>query len=202
MDLLYGLTMPLYRCQMSIGADSPFPRDYIVNTVYLADDGLTSDPNNLIEDMVGAFQTWYGSTREIWGKIYNQSAGPSGPPVADHRVNAGVTPNSNMPREVALCLSFYGSQNTARKRGRIYLCLAASSQATFSLRPAEGTRNAALALAQAIAGVGGTDVDWSVYSPTAGADEAVQVAYVDDEWDTIRSRGLRPTARSTAQINE
>jgi hypothetical protein len=54
---------------------------------------------------------------------------------------------------------------------------------------------------QDLSAVGGVNVDWSVYSPTTGQNNAITNLWVDNEWDTQRRRGLRPTSRSVATIN-
>ena len=57
-----------------------------------------------------------------------------------------------------------------------------------------------IALANALEAIGSEHGPWIVWSPTN--DEAVHVtnAFVDDEWDTVRKRGLKPTARSTSIV--
>ena len=50
----------------------------------------------------------------------------------------------------------------------------------------------------AFANLGGVNVDWQVYSPTDGVGRTVKSYWCDDEWDTMRSRGLRSTMRQTA----
>jgi hypothetical protein len=42
--------------------------------------------------------------------------------------------------------------------------------------------------------------NWIVYSKVAGAGYGVSDYWVDDEWDTQRSRGLRATTRQTAKL--
>jgi hypothetical protein len=41
---------------------------------------------------------------------------------------------------------------------------------------------------------------WTVFSPTHGTDAQVTDIWADDEWDTIRSRGLKPSSRQTAKV--
>jgi hypothetical protein len=199
--------MPLYKFQVSVAADSTAPRDRIVNTFHLnreailnpgplGGDALATDCCNMFRD------AWYGPTREITTKIYNVGSPPNYP-VGQKTINMGLAPASAGPREVSLCLSYYGARNLPRTRGRLYLPIYASIHGTaFGVRPVGSVRTSALGVATGIAALGGIDMDWQVYSPTTGDHENVQVAYVDDEWDTQRRRGLRPTTRSSMPISE
>lgn len=99
------------------------------------------------------------------------------------------------PREVALCLSFYSERNLPRQRGRLYL--GPWSAGTMDLRPPSGNVTQALALGDGLTDIGGVDIQWGVYSPTDSEFRQVSHYWVDNEWDTVRSRGLRGTARVT-----
>ena len=99
------------------------------------------------------------------------------------------------PREVALCLSFYSERNLPRQRGRIYLGPWTSS--SMDLRPPSGNVTQALALGDGLTDIGGPDIQWGVWSPTDQEFRQVSHYWCDNEWDTVRSRGLRGTARVT-----
>jgi hypothetical protein len=43
-----------------------------------------------------------------------------------------------------------------------------------------------------------TNWDWVLRSPSDHAFKPITNVWVDDEWDTMRSRGTRPTTRVTA----
>jgi hypothetical protein len=45
--------------------------------------------------------------------------------------------------------------------------------------------------------IGGEDVEWAIYSPTANLHKTITDIWVDDAWDTQRRRGLAPTTRDT-----
>lgn len=194
--------MPLYRVQMSVALDSPLPRDKIVNTFFLREaGGIITSPQNLANDAVGVWQALFGNGKEIRAKVYNNDENP-GPPVATSVVNVDAAPAAPGPREVALCLSFRGEQNTPSTRGRLYICPAAMGTVPQGGRPGTAIREQILTLGMGIANLGGADVDWVVYSPTKGTDVPVKASWVDDEWDTIRSRGMRPTGRTSQTHNE
>jgi hypothetical protein len=95
---------------------------------------------------------------------------------------------------------------TARQRGRIFCGPFATGVAE---RPDAALRAQLIALAQGLANLGGVNVDWVVFSPTAtlaaGGDVktfSVQEAWVDDEWDTMRSRGRAATTRTVLALSE
>lgn len=187
--------------QVSMAADSVLPRDYLVNTFTLNDVVPGSDWGQLASDAIGVFQQWTGVNREIRCRVYDRTSPPPNFPVADKVVNAGVAPVSQVPREIAVCLSFYADRNVPRQRGRIYLPWCAKSGVTATpLRPDAATRTAALGIADGLAALGGVDIDWQVWSETEGVGRKVTNAWVDDEWDTQRRRGLRPTTRAAKAV--
>lgn len=188
--------------QVTADADGGLPRDQFANTFHLdenvagAFDSL--DATQLATDTIAAFRTNVYSLVANWKlhcKVYNLADAIPRPPHADVTVGT-VTPDSTVPREVALCLSYYADRNLPHQRGRMYLPTA-GWRSGLALRPATTDRNRALDLATAIAGLGGVDIDWVVWSPTQRVARKVTTAWCDDEWDTVRKRGLKSTSRST-----
>jgi hypothetical protein len=194
--------LPLYRMQMSFGGDTALLKDRIVNTFHLNDGGVGSDPENLATDAVAVFQQWYGTTRYASCTVYEVAGPPPHYPVAFHEVNNGQTPSSTGPREVALCLSYYAERNLPRQRGRIFLCVPFNNGITINERPSTPVQQLVMDLGQSIADLGGVDVDWQVYSPTTQTSKNVTNIWCDNEWDTIRSRGLQPSNRLEATVDE
>jgi len=195
--------MPLLKLVVSSCADSVLPRDRTVNTFYLNNEGLgTGDADQLAQDAIGAFQPWYGAEREMRCDVYDARQAPPSFPVGSAVVNTGVAPASVAPREVAICLSYYGERNLPRTRGRMFLGVATAGKSVGGVNINPTFRTQALELGNRIAALGGNDIDWQVYSRVSDAAENVQHMFVDDEWDTIRSRGMIATTRSTADISE
>lgn len=190
------LTIGLHRYQIAAAVDSALPRDKIVNTLYFDHTGALEDLDAFCNDLAQVFvDGWYNTASEIRVRAYDVGSAPNYP-VGEGVKNAGQVGTSAGPREVALCLSYYRERNLPRQRGRIFLPNYGTMPFTQT-RPPVATRNKALALATAFRNVGGIDVDWCQYSATSGDHGGVTDAYVDDEWDTLRSRGMRPTTRST-----
>jgi hypothetical protein len=194
--------MPLLRFQVAAQMDSTLPRDSLVNTLHFNDQGFTSDADDLCADLANIFQAgWYGNLCQIVVDAYPIGAPPQYP-VGHAEINMGLSPASSAPREVAVCLSYYSERNLPRQRGRIYLAVGGTSSFATTPRPDTALRQKALDLAQDFSDLGGIDVDWQAYSPTDGEGRNVTNAWVDDEWDTMRSRGLRASSRLMATVSE
>lgn len=198
--------MPTLQLQVSIGGDSAFARDFVQNVLYFDVDTFEPatgyDPGQLCADLIDAYQAgWLNATaREIRCKAYNMDEPAPRAPVATKVENAGSYPTSSQPRETALCLSFRGDPPyTPSRRGRIFLPLFVSSFTAGTPRPNSAIQTAALGMSDRLAGLGGLNVDWVIHSKTRG-NTAVKHAWVDDEWDVQRRRGLRPTARTEKDV--
>jgi hypothetical protein len=202
--------MPTGRFQISAYTEGPKP-DYYTNTLYFdinAGVGGDTDWAALAGDLATVWTTnatWQGGANRIRVRAYDLADAEPRQPKAD--VLRTITLAAiGCPAEVALCLSFQGAEARARQRGRIYC-----GPFTFSVadRPSATLRGQLIALAQAFADLGGVNVDWVVFSPTAtlaaGGDVktySVQKAWVDDEWDTVRSRGRAATTRTNLALSE
>jgi len=193
--------MPLYRAQVTAWADSTLARDGVQITPHFFDWGATSDPENLAEDLADAMATYYGVARQLSVKIYNAQAPKPNEPLHEAIRGLGLSPASPSPRETAVCLSYYAGSNAPRKRGRFYLPIGCMFSG-LGVRPSGAIRDKAGALAPILEQLGGVDVDWVVYSRVDNTSRAVTNWWVDDEWDTVRSRGLRGTARTEGTTSE
>lgn len=102
--------------------------------------------------------------------------------------------SGTLPQEVALCLSFR-SGNGPRRKGRVYLGPFAPI-AENDGRPDDGLREVMAAAAVDMIN-SAENCDWNQVSPTAADKAGVSGGWVDNAWDTQRSRGLAPTNRYT-----
>lgn len=178
------------------------PEDAIVNTLYFNVSGSVDDPDYqaLVDDLhtIWKAQQWTAQ-QNIDIRAYNMDDAKPRP------IRAQKTGPSNLqgsypavPAQVALCLSYYGDRNLPRQRGRIYV---GPWNAPASPRPSDTQIGYLTALASSLSGLGGLNVDWSVYSPTTGEHHAIKAGWVDDSWDIIRSRQLAKTKRTTYTAN-
>jgi hypothetical protein len=193
--------VPVWRLQTSWAMDSALPRDRLVITPHVDDHGALTDPQGLCDDLVAALQGWMNSTGEVAVRAYDAEGTVPVFPAATSVVNSGAFMSRDVPRELALCLSFYSERNLPRRRGRLYLPLPLIGTA-MSKRPNIGHIEAATSLAAILQNLGGPDVDWVVYSRRDQVARPVTNWWVDDEWDVQRSRGLRSTSRTAGTTSE
>lgn len=190
--------MPFVRMIVSARKDVSTPaRDAVVNTLYF---NVSNDPitptgyQALVDDLWALWggKPW-GQYRYVDVRAYDMADAEPRPQKAR---KAAFTPGSNVITgvpQVALALSYYADRNLAGKRGRIFL----GPWPTADERPNAGAISAAIGLCDGLAGLGGVNVDWSLYSPKANDHWRISNAWVDNAWDIIRSRRLRGTSRST-----
>jgi hypothetical protein len=139
-------------------------------------------------------------------KFYDIDGAAPNYPLYELTFNLAVNPGvSDMPQEVALCISYANiTENTvprARRRGRIYIS-GWSESANTNGRPGQ-TQREAVANAYADYALEVTDIanfTAGVWSRRDGEVYPIEEVWVDDEWDTQRRRGGRPTTRYTVGI--
>jgi len=200
------------RAQVSWQAGSGLPRDRIqITPCFMHHDVLlNNDPGwqDLADDLVDAVETWaaVGTGQEVMVRLYKIQAPVPGEPHRPEAIairNAGAIGEATQVREVALCLSFWGGTNGPRQRGRLYLpAYLVQGTAQLQVRPTSANRTKAGGMATVLANLGGLNVDWVVWSKVNGSATTVSNWFVDDEWDTQRSRGLRPSARTSGTVDE
>lgn len=195
--------MPFYRVQVAVERGNDLDIDDCVNTFYLNDIGVTTDAAQLALDAAqlwASFRQYPTGVTRITAKIYDMADAQPRLPKAERTAAVSGGPGTPGPGEVALCLSYYAGTNQPRRRGRMYI--GPFSQNLLNQRPSGGVMQEINALATGIANLGGIDVDWVQYSPTNNQSLPVTAGWVDNEWDTVRSRGLQGTSRVTFTTNE
>jgi hypothetical protein len=188
--------------QVSFGVNSALPRDrQVVTLSYRWQDFTIQDAESLANNILDAFEGKFTSlaTTDHQCKIYDHEGTPPVLPMADVHRFPGVLHGVNIPNEIALCLSFDGGQHQPRQRGRIFLPAWLIGGA-LSLRPSDTQMNTILGFATDLSNVGGANVDWIVWSRVNRSATGINHAWVDDEWDTQRRRGLRATKRFESNL--
>lgn len=136
-------------------------------------------------------------------KFYEIGAGPPNYPLFELPfTNLTAAAAIEMPMEVALCVSYQNVAATtvprARRRGRIYIS-GWSEASNDAGRPTTAARTNLLAAftdyVEAFNALGVFEA--GIWSRTNGVVYDIEAAHVDNEWDTMRSRGGKATARST-----
>jgi hypothetical protein len=185
----------IYRAQCSVWYDSTLPRDAMTINPHFNDRGPTSSPSTLANDLATILSNGVTGTPQIQVKLYDAQDPPPNFPKATKILNVGNAPASSVCRELALCLSYYAGENRPTKRGRLYFPLQWNALKTVGVRPTAGQQTDVQNWATHFSSLGGADVDWGVYSRKLDSFDKVTNVYIDDEWDIMRSRGLRPTTR-------
>lgn len=196
--------MPVWRLQCAMASDTAFVRDKAIITPHFNDQGVGTDPQQLCDDLSTALVTYFNlQARQVEVTAYDAQGTPPVDPQGYSIRNAALVPAATSPREIAVCLSFYSGTNRPTRRGRLYLPFwMLGGSGTLAGRPASVTRDKVGALAPILANLGGVDVDWCVWSRKEKVARPVTNWWVDDEWDTVRSRGLRPTVRLEGTTTE
>lgn len=135
-------------------------------------------------------------------KIFDRADPTPRQPVLEGLWNFTAAPTGNpLPPEVAKCLSFQGVAVSgvpqARRRGRVYLGPFNTSTLGTNGRPTTALTDDIRDDAQVLltASKAATTWFWTVWSDTLGTGVEVDNGWVDDEWDTMRSRGRDATYR-------
>jgi hypothetical protein len=148
-------------------------------------------------------------------KVYDLTDAEPRLPILEDNFGVTLGTGAQLPNEVAICLSFRGESgsgvNIARRRGRIFLGPVMAStldtiggNALVQATVVEDIRDAALALNDA---GGASNFEWATFSPTTigpppwssglliAGTHRVEAGFVDNAFDTIRSRGPQATDR-------
>jgi hypothetical protein len=184
------------RVALQFPYDSALPRDEVSIHPHFS----TPDPDALVAALKANLIAWTvigAHPFEI--KAYDAQKAPPSYPVAQG-AQTGTAAASTQPRENALCLSYFSTWNRPRYRGRLYLPGTWVS-ASPGVRPTGTAMTAAMGFATAVLTKNlPAESNWVVYSRTDNKAYGVTDYWVDDEWDTVRSRGLRSTTRQTAKV--
>lgn len=189
--------MAFYRVQFGFPYDSALPRDVITMNPHFSG----TDPDQLATALVNNLNTYAPTAGKPYTlKVYDATKLPPSFPLVT-RTNPGTTPNTGLPREIALCLSYYTTYNRPRYRGRLYIP-GAWITSTPGLRPTSTQMQVPINFAKEVLSKAlPSATNWIVWSTTERTGKGgVTDVWVDDEWDTVRKRGLKGTTRTKATI--
>lgn len=192
--------MALVRMLCSWGPASAPVVDRKSNTLYFNVSGSLDDPGyqNLANDLLTIYMG-RGDTAgaQVQIRAYDMA---DAKPRPERAFAQGTAPGNLFTgvQQSALCLSYYADRNLPRTRGRIYTGFGINASTNYA---SAATMTSVINFGKALAGLGGLNVDWSVYSPTTNQHTRISNIWVDDSWDIIRSRKLKATTRQTATIN-
>lgn len=188
--------MANYRAQISFQMNSALPRDAMtINPHYFGDDAVAL-ADRLKANLIAASQV--GAAAPFTVKVYDAEKAPPSYPLALATNGTGfLTPG--IPSELALCLSYYSTWNRPGYRGRLYIP-AHFIGGALALRPSSTQRTAAGQWATVLTSGLPAGHNWIVWSRKQLKGYGVTNWWVDDEWDVMRSRGLKATTRTLGTV--
>jgi hypothetical protein len=193
--------MAIIRAQVAFQMDSLLPRDAVIFNPHFDVTDTTIlgevDAQSIANDLRTAITTWSDNNKPVKVKIYTATGPPPHYPLAEAS-NTNTTPTASAgPREVSCCLSYYATRNIKRFRGRLYVP-GNILPGGFGVRPSPAQMERVMNLAPILSTLGGANVDWVVWSRLDQQARKVTNVWCDNEWDTVRSRGMRGTSREMA----
>jgi len=187
--------MAVYRAAIAFPQDSSLPRDELSINPHFSGDDAQALANALKANLIAHASI---AAKPFKIKVYDAEKAPPSYPLATAE-QAGTPPTTGVPREITLCLSYYGTWNRPTFRGRLYLPFTFIG-GTVSTRPTVGQQNAALSAAAVFKNGLPSSHQWVVWSRKNRTYAPVTNYWVDDEWDIQRSRGLKPTSRVVGTV--
>jgi hypothetical protein len=182
---------------MQFPQDGALARDMVtVNPHFFGDNA-----DALVNALKANLLAWTGTAPASFTiKAYDAMAPAPSYPLAVAEV-IGTVPGNDRPREIALCLSYYTGFNRPSYRGRLYLPTRWLT-GQCGQRPSATQKTEALSFGQNVLSKNlPPSHNWVVFSKKYNKSMGgVSNIWVDDEWDTVRSRGLRPTSRISATV--
>lgn len=184
--------MSIYRAQISFPFDSALPRDLVTINPHFNGNAAQPLADVLKSNLIAHASV--GASTPFTVKIYDAKQAPPSYPLAQSTNGTGYLTTTHA-REMALCLSYYAQWNRPTFRGRLFIP-GQFVGGTFSLRPTSA-QMAEVVSWKAVFTTGlPSGTFWTVYSRKTGLDAKVTNVWCDDEWDVMRSRGLKGTTRT------
>lgn len=210
------------RAQVTLERQNGQPEDAIVNTWHFLSNRV--DPADAVDDANGPLIDFYNAIDGQFSSIisgawqikwYSLNEPTPRVPIITTPADLTTATGTPLPAECAICLSYAAGAGSGdsvrRRRGRIYLGPwdgVALDEAANDGRVQSATQSL---IVGAVNTMGTalllTDTNWAVFSPTTAGPEPwsagelvaathfVSTFYVDNAWDTVRSRGLAPDSR-------
>ena len=196
--------MAQVRAQVVLQGGSGLPEDQFVNVFHFVTAGsYATDAPSVAAALVTRYQAIQSYLSEYVlpaaeVKTYDLTTSEPRVPLVTPFTLTIQTSLMSLPSEVAVCLSFHGGPPvTPRRRGRVYLgpwnvSVLEAATSSSTPKPHEGF---VTQLSLFGAGLLDADLGWSIWSPTTATFVTVFAGWVDNEFDTMRSRGGEATAR-------
>ena len=200
--------MANYDVMVQIHHTNSLPEDDVVNTLHYdvnVPDTLSGTSDDIATAYQGLIAGLLGGVNGITIKWYEPGLNPGGAVFTKHYTTAPYVPaNASGPREVAVCLSYATTDDpeaaTPRRRGRIYCGPIASSRVDANFVSLT-YRNVVLDFGVALAAAGNAgNTTWKMHSRVDNEYLKIESIWCDNAWDTQRRRGLKPTFRTSRDV--
>jgi len=188
--------MATYRVQIGFQLDSTLPRDMVTINPHFNGDNPQALGDAIKNNLIGFAPL--GPTMPFTVKVYDALKPPPSYPLYTVSNGTGAATTAK-PREVAMCLSYYSTNNRPSYRGRLYIP-AGLIPGGLALRPTQLQIDNVLSWKTIFSANMPAQHNWVVYSKKLGQSNGVNHVWCDDEWDTVRSRGLKSTMRTTGNV--
>lgn len=204
--------MASYYAQTTLLTADANPENYQSNTFAIGQIGtLDLTDANTWTGYIKAFYDDVASVGALKGlaqnghlvKIYDVAGTAPNYPLFEINFNLASAPAAtDLPQEIALCVSYYASAATSvargRRRGRIYVSGWVEGSNAEG-RPNSTAVNGLLdAFTDYVTSTNTLDsLSAGVWSRTNATVYPIDTVWVDNEWDTQRRRGGKPTSRET-----
>jgi hypothetical protein len=188
--------MSAYRVQIGFQFDSGLPRD----TVTISPHYFGDNPQALADALKTNIKanTGVGATFPFTIKVYDAMKAPPNYPLYTTSNGTGFVATP-IPREVALCLSYYATNNRPSSRGRLFIP-ATFIGGSLVLRPTTVQMQTCVGWKNTLSQNLPAGHNWVVFSQKHQQYANVTNVWCDDEWDTVRSRGLKGTTRQLGTV--
>ena len=209
--------MPVVRAQVIIASDNALPEDVCVNVFHFEGPGDFQLPA-LQDDILNRLRSFYndagdggGNVASMLGstvkpdscriKLYELVGPPPHPPIRDEPLNLAGSGTAQLPREVALVLSFQGNRVAgvvqARRRGRVFIGPLTTSilDDANDARPTLARRSDLKSAGARLMAANTSAARWVVRSTVGAGTTVIENGWVDNAFDTQRRRGSKPTSR-------
>lgn len=210
----YSECVPNYTAQVSLQALSGLPTDRFVNTFHFSGTGTLATDGDEIAARLNDFylgatvgtgticrylaNAIIGGTIKVYDMADAEPRIPNENPVGSLDTRASAV---DLPREVALVLSLHGVPPiTPRRRGRLFIGPLNTGALDTSGKPLGDFMNSLRRAQERMMAQDDNDLRWVIYSPTTGLFPFVTAGWVDEAWDTMRSRGEEAAARYVVPI--
>lgn len=207
--------MANYYATANLASQTGETADVNVNTfAFIGPDVFTPTEGNFINVTIKAFYDTLRLAGAICGrattghvvKIYSATSFTPNYPIDESSFAlAGTVPAIELPAEVTLAISYANDSASivprARRRGRIYIGAHAEAQNAAG-RPSTTIVSALAGAYEVYCETLNADPDFQacVWSRTNASLYPIERCWVDNEWDTMRSRGGKSTSRDTRVI--